>query len=96
MREVQKTEEFDEWLTNLADQKAKAKIASRIERLGFGNPGDVKPVGEGVSEMRVPYGPGYRIYFKQSGKTVVLLLCGGDKSTQGKDIKRAKEIAAEL
>ena len=96
MLEVQKTEEFDEWLTNLADQKAKAKISSRIERLGFGNPGDVKPVGEGVSEMRVPYGPGYRIYFKQSGKTVVLLLCGGDKSTQGKDIKRAKEIAAEL
>jgi putative addiction module killer protein len=96
MLEVQKTEEFDEWLTDLADQKAKAKIASRIERLGFGNPGDVKPVGEGVSEMRVPYGPGYRIYFKQTGKSVVLLLCGGDKSTQGTDIKRAKEIAAEL
>ena len=79
-----------------ADQKAQAKIASRIERLGFGNPGDVRPVGAGISEMRVPYGPGYRVYFKQTGKTVVLLLCGGDKSTQEKDIRRAKEIAAEL
>jgi len=96
MLEVQKTEEFDEWLSSLADQKAQAKIASRIERLGFGNPGDVRPVGAGISEMRVPYGPGYRVYFKQTGKTVVLLLCGGDKSTQEKDFKRAKEIAAEL
>lgn len=96
MLEVQKTEEFDERLSSLADQGAKAKIVSRIERLGLGNPGDVKPVGEGVSEMRVPYGPGYRVYFKQTGKTVVLLLCGGDKSTQEKDIKRAREIAAEL
>ena len=85
-------------MSGLADQRAKAKIASRIERLGLGNPGDVKPVGAGVSEMRVPYGPGYRVYFKQTDKTVVLLLCGcgGDKSTQEKDIKRAKEIAAEL
>jgi putative addiction module killer protein len=80
----------------LADQKAQAKIASRVERLGIGNPGDVKPVGEGVSEMRVPLGPGYRVYFKQTAKAVILLLCGGDKSTQEKDIKRAKEIAAEL
>jgi putative addiction module killer protein len=96
MLEVQKTDEFDKWLSGLADQKAQAKIASRIERLGFGNPGDVKPVGEGVSEMRVPYGPGYRVYFKQTAKAVILLLCGGDKSTQEKDIKRAKEIAAEL
>jgi putative addiction module killer protein len=94
MFEVQKTDEFDEWLSGLADQKAQAKIASRIERLGLGNSGDVKPVGEGISEMRVPYGPGYRI--KQTDKTIVLLLCGGDKSTQQKDIKRAKEIAAEL
>jgi putative addiction module killer protein len=96
MFEVQKTEEFDKWLSGLADQRAKAKIASRIERLGLGNPGDVKPVGVGVSEMRVPYGPGYRVYFKQTDKTIILLLCGGDKSTQEKDIKRAKEIAAEL
>jgi putative addiction module killer protein len=96
MLEVQKTEVFDEWLSRLADQRAKAKIASRIDRLGLGNPGDVKPVGDGISEMRVPYGPGYRVYFKQTGKAVILLLCGGDKSTQAKDIKRAKEIAAEL
>src|SRR6202140_2206886 len=93
MFEVQKTEEFDKWLSGLADQRAKAKIASRIERLGLGNPGDVRPVGAGVSEMRVPYGPGYRVYFKQTDKTIVLLLCGGDKSTQERDIKRAKEIA---
>jgi putative addiction module killer protein len=96
MFEVHKTDEFDEWLSGLADQKAQAKIVSRIERLAFGNPGDVKPVGQGVSEMRVHYGPGYRVYFKQTGKTIVLLLCGGDKSTQEKDIKRAKEIVAEL
>jgi putative addiction module killer protein len=96
MFEVQKTDEFDKWLSGLADQKALAKIASRIERLGLGNPGDVRPVGEGLSEMRVPHGSGYRVYFKQTGKTIVLLLCGGDKSTQVKDIKRAKEIAAEL
>jgi putative addiction module killer protein len=96
MLQVQKTEEFDEWLSSLADQKAQAKIASRIERLGLGNPGDVKPVGAGISEMRVPHGPGYRVYFKQTGKTVVVLLCAGDKSTQEKDIRRAKEIAAEL
>ncbi len=96
MSEVQKTEEFDEWLSGLVDQKAQAKIASRIERLGFGNPGDVKPVGEGVSEMRVPYGPGYRVYFKQMGRAIVVILCGGDKSSQAKDIRRAKEIAADL
>jgi putative addiction module killer protein len=96
MFEVQKTEEFDIWLSGLVDQKAQAKIASRIERLGLGNPGDVKPVGGGVSEMQVPYGPGYRVYFKQTDKTIVLLLCGGNKSAQQQDIKRAKEIAAGL
>jgi putative addiction module killer protein len=96
MFEIEKTDEFDKWLSRLADQIAKAKIVSRIERIGLRNLGDVKPVGAGVSEMRVPYGPGYRVYFKQTGKTVIVLLCGGDKSTQEKDIKRAKEIAAEL
>jgi putative addiction module killer protein len=96
MFEVQKADEFDKWLSCLADQRAQAKIASRIERLGLGNAGDVKPVGKGVSEMRVPHGPGYRVYFKQTDKTIVVLLCGGDKSTQQKNIKRAKEIAAEL
>ncbi len=96
MFEVQKTDEFDAWLAGLGDQKAVAKIVSRIERLGLGNPGDVKPVGEGVSEMRLTYGPGYRVYYKQTGKTIVLLLCGGDKSTQDNDIRRAKELAAQL
>lgn len=73
-----------------------AKIVNRIERLALGNPGDVKPVGEGVSEMRIPYGPGYRVYFKQTGNQIILLLCGGDKSSQDKDISRAKQLAAEL
>jgi putative addiction module killer protein len=94
--EVRKTDEFDYWLSALADQRAVAKIASRIERLGLGNAGDVKPVGEGISEMRLTYGPGYRIYYKQTGKTIVLILCGGDKSTQDSDIKRAKDIARQL
>ena len=92
--EVLKTDEFDKWLS--ADQRAVAKIASRIERLGLGNAGDVKPVGEGISEMRLTYGPGYRIYYKQTGRTIVVILCGGDKSTQENDIKRAKEIAREI
>ena len=96
MIDVRKTEEFDDWLVALRDHKAVAKIVARIERLALGNPGDVKPVGEGISEMRIPYGPGYRVYYTQAGKEVVLLLCGGDKATQDKDIKRAREIAAEL
>ncbi len=93
---VVKTDEFDDWLSALADRRAVAKIISRIERLGLGNTGDVKPVGEGVSEMRLSYGPGYRIYYKQTAKTILLILCGGDKSSQDKDIKRAKEIAAQF
>jgi putative addiction module killer protein len=96
MIDVRKTEEFDDWLVALKDRKAVAKIVARIERLALGNPGDVKPVGEGISEMRIPYGPGYRVYYTQTRKEVVLLLCGGDRATQDKDIKRAKEIAAEL
>jgi putative addiction module killer protein len=96
MLEVLKTDEFDRWLSDLADEKAKTRIASRIARLSFGNAGDVKPVGDGVSEMRVHHGPGYRVYYKQTGRTIVVILCGGDKSTQDRDIKRAKEIAAEL
>ena len=96
MYEVQKTEEFENWLKGLRDERAVARIASRIERLGMGNPGDVTPIGEGISEMRLTYGPGYRVYFKQTGLTIVLILCGGDKSTQDKDIKRAKELAAQL
>lgn len=96
MFEILKTDEFDQWLSGLADHKAQARIVSRIERLGLGNPGDVRPVGEGVSEMRVHHGAGYRVYYKQTGRAIVLILCGGDKSTQDQDIKRAKQIAAEL
>jgi putative addiction module killer protein len=96
MYEVQKTDVFDSWLAALADQKAVAKIASRIERLEMGNPGDVEPVGDGISEMKINYGPGYRVYFKRTGTTVMLILCGGNKSSQDQDIKRAKKLAAQL
>lgn len=74
----------------------KARIAARIDRLALGNPGDVKPVGAGVSEMRVAYGPGYRVYFVQRGRTLVVLLCGGDKASQGRDVEQAKALAKEL
>jgi putative addiction module killer protein len=96
MFEILTTDEFDRWLSDLADERARTKIASRVARLCFGNAGDVKPVGEGVSEMRIHHGPGYRVYYKQTGRTIILILCGGDKSSQDRDIKRAKEIAAEL
>ena len=96
MPQITKTDEFDGWLGKLKDSKALAKILARLQRLELGNPGDVKPVGNGVSELRVDYGPGYRVYYKQTGKDIVLLLCGGDKSTQDGDIRRAKQLAAEL
>lgn len=96
MFEIEKTDEFDRWLSHMKDRRAVARIASRIERLGLGNHGDVKPVGEGVSEMRLAHGPGYRIYYKQTGKKIIVILCGGDKSSQDSDIRRAKEIAAQL
>jgi putative addiction module killer protein len=96
MYEVQKTEVFDRWLADLADDRAFAKITARIERLGMGNPGDAKPVGDGISEMRIDYGPGYRVYYKRAGKVVMVILCGGDKSTQDQDIKQAKELAAQV
>ena len=96
MVEVRKTDEFDRWIENLQDLRARAKILTRIQRLELGNAGDVRPVGDGISEMRIDYGPGYRVYYKQTGKEIVLLLCGGDKSTQNKDIKHAKELAAEI
>jgi putative addiction module killer protein len=93
-RQIFKSATFDEWFANLQDRQAKARIAARIDRLAVGNPGDVKPVGSGVSEMRVDYGPGYRVYFAQRGSKVVVVLCAGDKRTQDSDIKRAIEIAA--
>jgi putative addiction module killer protein len=96
MFDVQTTELFDRWLSDLTDRNARARITSRIDRLGHGNSGDVKALGEGVSEMRIDSGPGYRVYYKQTGKTIIVILCGGDKSSQDKDIKKAKLIAAGL
>ncbi|MGO8757881.1 MAG: type II toxin-antitoxin system RelE/ParE family toxin [Terracidiphilus sp.] len=95
MMELKQTELFRKWRTKLKDQRARALIASRLDRLAFGNAGDVKPIGQGVSELRVDYGPGYRVYFQKRGNTIILLLCGGDKRTQDRDIKTAKRLAAE-
>jgi putative addiction module killer protein len=92
---ILKSTTFDAWIKGLADHRAKARIEARIRRLTLGNPGDVKPVGSGVSEMRIDYGPGYRVYYVQRGEVLVLLLCGGDKRTQDADIRRALAIAAQ-
>ena len=94
MYELRRSTTFDAWLTNLNDSNARARIAARIDRLAFGNPGDVKPVGGGVSEMRIDYGPGYRLYYARTGRVVYLLLCDGTKATQDADIKRAIEMNA--
>lgn len=96
MIEVRKTRVFEKWLERLRDMAAIARIEVRIRRLSLGNFGDVRPVGEGVSELRIDYGPGYRVYFQQRGKRVVVLLCGGDKRTQDEDIARAIAITREL
>ena len=88
--------EFDAWLSALADAKGKARILARLRSAEFGNFGDCEPVGEGVSEMRVHVGPGYRVYFMRKGRTVYLLLTGGDKSTQSRDIARAKAMARAI
>jgi putative addiction module killer protein len=96
MIEVRKTEIFAKWLDGFQDIRARARILVRIERLAGGNAGDFKPVGEGVSEMRIDYGPGYRIYFQKKGQNVVILLAGGDKKTQPKDIKTALRLARSL
>jgi putative addiction module killer protein len=93
---IRQTEMFSEWMRKLRDLRVRSIIQARIDRLASGNPGDVKPVGEGVSELRISHGPGYRVYFVQSGKVFILLLCGGDKSSQSADIRRAKMMAAEL
>jgi putative addiction module killer protein len=94
--EVRRTELFARWLDELRDLQARARVQARIERLSTGNPGDVKPVGEGVSELRINYGPGYRVYFKQRGRELLILLAGGDKRTQAKDIKTALRLARNL
>ena len=96
MIEVRKTEIFSKWIDTLNDIRTRARILVRIERLAAGNPGDVKPVGEGVSELRINYGPGYRVYYKKHGQKVVILLAGGDKSTQAKDIKTALRLSQNL
>jgi putative addiction module killer protein len=96
MIEVRQTEEYSEWFANLRDKQARARINARIRRLSLGNPGDVKPVGEGVSELRIDYGLGYRVYFLQRGREVVILLAGGDKRTQQKDIQTSLELARNL
>jgi putative addiction module killer protein len=96
MIEIRKTELFAKWLDNLRDVKAKARVLVRVERLASGNAGDVKPVGEGVSEMRIDYGPGYRVYFIQRGSELIILLAGGDKGSQSRDIKAAIRLAQNL
>jgi putative addiction module killer protein len=96
MVEIRKTETFAKWLDEIQDIRARARILVRIERLSAGNPGDVKPVGEGVSELRIDYGSGYRVYYKKQGRKVIILLAGGDKHSQTKDIKTALRLARNL
>lgn len=95
MIELIRSATFDRWLSGLRDRRAVARIVARLDRMAAGNPGDVQPVGEGVSELRINYGPGYRVYFIQRGPVLIILLCGGDKSTQSKDIRQAKVLAEE-
>jgi len=94
--EIRKTALFAQWLDSLRDLQARARIQARIERLAAGNPGDVEPVGEGVSELRIDYGPGYRVYFKRRGRELIVLLAGSDKRSQAKDIKTALRLARNL
>ena len=96
MLEIRKTEIFAHWLDGLGDIRVRARVQVRIERLAAGNPGDVQPVREGVSEMRIDYGPGYRVYFKRIAREIVILLTGGDKRTQSADIKTALRLARNL
>ena len=96
MLEVRETTAYAHWFRGLRDRAAKARIDIRVRRLSLGNPGDVRPVGEGVSELRIQFGPGYRIYFMRSGEEYILLLAGGDKSSQAQDIKQAKNLARNL
>ena len=96
MFEVRQTVVFARWLEGLSDPRAASRVAQRIVRLQSGLFGDVKPVGRGVSELRIDYGPGYRVYFVQRGRMLIVLLCGGDKRTQARDIRTAKALAADL
>ncbi len=96
MIEVRQTDEYEKWFDSLRDRQAKARVDIRVRRLSLGNPGDAKPVGEGVSELRIDYGPGYRVYFVQRADVLIVLLAGGDKRTQDQDIRLAKQLAREL
>lgn len=95
MLELKQTETFRKWWTRLRDERARGVIFARLDRLAYGLPGDVEPVGEGVSELRIHYGPGYRIYFQRRGNTIAVLLCGSGKSSQDKDIRTAKRLAKD-
>ncbi len=96
MFEIRKSDEFAAWLDDLRDVRGRARIQARVERLAAGNPGDVKAVGQGVAELRIDYGPGYRVYFVKKGRAVIVLLAGGDKTTQTADIKMAQRLARNL
>lgn len=96
MTEIRKTDVYVRWLDGLRDIRSRAKVLARVERLASGNPGDVGPVGEGVSEMRIDYGPGYRVYYTMRGRELIILLAGGDKHTQAADIKKALSLARNL
>lgn len=96
MIELRKTTVFARWLDELRDLRARARVQARLDRLAEGNPGDVKAIGEGVSELRIDYGPGYRVYFKARGRTLIILLAGGDKRTQAGDVRTALRLAREL
>jgi putative addiction module killer protein len=94
--EIRETPAYSAWFENLRDLRARGRITARIVRVSLGNLGDAKPVGDGVSELRIDHGPGYRVYFTRRGQSLVLLLCGGDKSTQERDIARATALAKDL
>ena len=96
MVEIRKTANFAKWIDGLRDIRGRARVQARIERLAIGHSGDAKPVGEGVSELRIDYGPGYRVYFKKQGRTLIVLLAGGSKRTQSRDIKTALRLARDL
>jgi putative addiction module killer protein len=96
MMEIRQTDVYAAWFSSLRDQRARARLDVRIRRLSLGNPGDVRSVGEGVSELRIDYGPGYRVYFVQKGSVLIILLAGGEKSTQRRDIQAALELSRQL
>ncbi|QGY04825.1 type II toxin-antitoxin system RelE/ParE family toxin [Methylobacterium mesophilicum SR1.6/6] len=93
---LRRTPTYQSWIDGLRDRRAATRVLARVARLGLGNPGDVRPVGEGVRELRIDYGPGYRVYDVQHGEEIVILLCGGDKGSRNRDIREAKRLAKDL